>query len=186
MQTGQVKPIQPVASKSGGGALKIVLIIVAIVVGLGIISAGVAGYLAYRASKAFHVTEDGSTVTTPWGNVSSNTDAGKVAAELGVEVYPGAKALEGASVASFGNVSFGSAEFETSDAIDKVEAFYKNRFPKSTMSASTETDRTLMVVTDKGWVTVVLEPLDSGTRIKIAKTAASGEQAPTSGGSGSE
>lgn len=188
-QASAVQPVHPVSGKSGGGAIKIVLIVVGIIVFLGILAAGVAGYVAYKAKKAIQVSGDGTTVTTPWGSVSSNnTDGAKIAQDLGVAVYPGAKALEGASVASFGNVSFGGAEFETSDPIDKVEAFYKSRFPKSTMSASTETDRTMMVVTDKGWVTVVLEPIDGGTRIKIAKTTATGEEAPSpeASGSGSE
>ncbi|HYH00595.1 MAG TPA: zinc ribbon domain-containing protein [Terriglobales bacterium] len=190
VQTSETKPVQavqPVSSKSGGSAVKIILIVVAILVGLGILSAGIVGYLAYKAKKSFQVSEDGATVSTPWGTVTSNNDASKIAQDLGVEVYPGAKALEGASAASFGNVSFGSADFETSDSIDKVEAFYKSRFPKSTMSASTETDRTLMVVTDKGWVTVVLEQGDGVTKIRIARTAATGEEAPsTEGSSGSD
>lgn len=186
-QVSSVQPVQPVAGKSGG-AVKIILIVVAILVFFAILAAGVVGYVAYKAKKAIQVTGDGTTVTTPWGNISaSDNDGAKIAQDLGVEVYPGAKALEGASMASFGNVSFGGAEFETSDPIDKVEAFYKSRFPKSTMSASTETDRTLMVVTDKGWVTVVLEPTDDGTKIKIAKTTATGESpAPEASGSDSE
>jgi hypothetical protein len=187
-QVSAVQPVQPVAGKSGGGAVKIILIVVAILVFFAILVAGVVGYLAYKAKKAIQVTGDGTTVTTPWGNISaSDSDGAKIAQDLGVEVYPGAKALEGASMASFGNVSFGGAEFETSDPIDKVEAFYKSRFPKSTMSASTETDRTLMVVTDKGWVTVVLEPTDNGTKIRIAKTTATGESPePEASGSDSE
>jgi hypothetical protein len=44
-----------------------------------------------------------------------------------------------------------------------------------------------MVVTDKGWVTVVLEPTDNGTKIRIAKTTATGESPePEASGSDSE
>jgi len=60
---------------SGTSALKVVLIVVAIFVGLGIIAVGAFGFLAWRVSKSIHMSADGKqmTVNTPGGSFTTNT-----------------------------------------------------------------------------------------------------------------
>lgn len=171
----QAQPIQPATTNSGGGALKIVLIIVGVLVLLGVIAGGVVAYIGYRASKAIKVDENGkaTSIETPWGKVSTNQDVNKAAEQLGVAVYPGATALEGSGAVSFGdNLSFGNAEFETSDSLDKVEQFYKNQFPKGTFIPVDENQRTMMAGTSKAMVTLSLERSGDKTIIRIVKASA--------------
>ena len=52
------RPRQPVAApaKSGSSALKIVLIVLAVFIGLGILGAGAFGYFVWRVAHAVHVS----------------------------------------------------------------------------------------------------------------------------------
>ena len=74
-----------VPAKSGGGAIKIILIIVAVVVGLGILAMGAIGYVGWRVSRAIHVDGPNGQMTlqTPEGKVNLNTSDTYTAAELG-------------------------------------------------------------------------------------------------------
>lgn len=172
----QQQPIQPATTNSGGGALKIILIVVGVLVLLGLIAGGVVAYIGYRASRAIKVDENGkaTSIETPWGKVSTKQDVKKAAEQLGVEVYPGATAVEGSGAVSFGdNLSFGNAEFETSDSLDKVEQFYKKQLPKGAFVPVDENQRTMLASTSKSMVTISLERSGDKTIIRIVKASAS-------------
>ncbi|HWR37376.1 MAG TPA: zinc ribbon domain-containing protein [Clostridia bacterium] len=174
--------VQPVVTKSSSPVVKIVIIVVVILVGLGIVSAAITGYMAYKVKKAIGVDAAGNvtSVDTPFGKISSETNAGKVAENLGIAIYPGAKALEGASAGTFGNVSFGGAEFETSDPMDKVAQFYKNSYPKAAFAGSDENNFSMMVGTPDGLITIALESSDGKTIIRLGKTTADGSSSSSS------
>jgi len=164
----------PLPAESGGGVLKIILILLAVIVGLVIIVGGAATYYITKRVHQIRVEQSGdnATVKTPWGTVSSNADPGKVAEDIGVDVYPGATMLkEGASSVNFGGMSVATANFESSDSIDQVEKFYKARFPKSNISVADENSRTMVMTTNKGMVTLVLKNEDGKTRIEISRTS---------------
>ena len=120
---------QPVPAQSGGSsALKIVLIIVAVFVFLGVVVAGVVGYGIYRVSHAIHRNLANGTVTIPTagGAFTASTGQTFTADELGTDIYPGA------TPAKSGNVkmhlptgSMLSATYLTTDSKDKVLEFYK-------------------------------------------------------------
>ncbi len=57
-----VTPAQPVAApaKSGSSALKIILIILAVFIGLGILGAGAFGFFVWRVAHAVHVSGSGT------------------------------------------------------------------------------------------------------------------------------
>lgn len=165
-------------------AVKIILIIVAVLVLLGIIGAAAMSYFAYKVTNSVKVDESGqvTSVETPWGKVTADNDAAKVAGNLGVEVYPGAKGMEGASGGSFGDISFGSAEFETSDSLEKVAEFYKSKYTKGTWAANSENDFSMLIGSDNAMITISAERVDEKTIIRIGKTTA----ATTGQSSGSE
>src|ERR1035438_6916857 len=48
----------PQPAKSSGGALKVILIILAIVFGIGVLGAGGLGFMAWRASKLISLTRE--------------------------------------------------------------------------------------------------------------------------------
>ncbi|HET8666627.1 MAG TPA: zinc ribbon domain-containing protein [Terriglobales bacterium] len=174
-QSYGVQPVgvQPVkGSGSGGGIVKVLLIVFVIVLGLAVLSAAGLFWAAHKVKNAIRVEQSGNSasVQLPGFKATSNTDALKVAQELGVDVYPGASALEGASSVTMGNMIVGNVEFETGDPIDKVEQFYKARFPRSQISTSNEDTSTLVTMTGKGLITITLDRNGSKTHINIART----------------
>jgi hypothetical protein len=123
---------QPVAApvKSGGGsALKIVLIVLAIFVGLGILGAGVVGYGIWRVSRAIHMSGSNGQVSinTPNGTISAKSAETFTADDLGTDIYPGAQPVKGGMRMNMPNGSMLAANFVTSDSKEQVIAFYKER-----------------------------------------------------------
>lgn len=164
--------VQSVKGGDGGGLVKVILIVLVVLVGLGLLSAAGIFWAAYKVKKSVRIEQSGdsATVQTPWGSVSSNQDPMKVAQDLGIDVYPGAKPLEGASAVTVGNLAVGAVEFETADPMDKVEQFYRARFPNSTIDVADENSHTLAMMTNKGMINVILERTGSGTKINISRT----------------
>src|SRR2546421_4524300 len=155
----------------GGSALKVILIVVAVIVGLGILGVAGAGFFAWHIAKNSHVRQDGDSVKveTPFGTMESSQDPEEAARNLGVDVYPGAKALkEGSAVASFGGVHTVTVNFETSDPVDKVCTFYKSRFPRAHLSTSEEKHCTIVSNQSENLVTINVEAEDDNTQIHIS------------------
>jgi hypothetical protein len=123
----------PMAQAGGGGgsaAVKIILIIVAVIIGIGILGAAVVGYGIWRVAHAVHQAAHGGTVTIPGaqgGSFSINTEKTYSAAELGIDIYPGAASLKGGMKIEVPNASTITGIFSTSDSKDQVIAFYKEK-----------------------------------------------------------
>ncbi len=129
-QPGQFQPAPPPVGapppKSGPSALKIILIIVAIFVGLGIIGAGIIGYGIYRVAHSIHKDANGDiTINTPKGAISANPNETFTASDLGIAIYPGATQQKGGLRMTMAGKSMVTATFLTPDAPDKVMTFYK-------------------------------------------------------------
>jgi hypothetical protein len=123
---------QPAAAppNSGGSAVKIILIIVAVVVGLGILGLGAIGFTAWRIARSVHVTGPGGQVTmsTPGGTFTANSAQSFSASELGTDTYPGAQSIRGGLKMDLPTGSMVTGVFLTSDSKEQVVAFYKSRF----------------------------------------------------------
>jgi hypothetical protein len=119
-------PGTPVKS---GGALKIILIIFAILVGLGILGAGAVGFMVWRVAHAFHVNGHNGQVTlnTPSGSVTASNASNFTPDELGTDIYPGAQPTQGGMRMNLPTGSVVSGVFLTSDSKDQVLAFYKSK-----------------------------------------------------------
>src|ERR1700733_8315061 len=114
--------------KSGPSVLKIILIILAVFLGLGIIGAGIVGYSVYRIAKTAHRDADGNiTVNAPKGTFTVNTSDTFTARDLGIAIYPGATQGKGGLRMTIAGKSMVSANFLTPDSPDKVIAFYKDK-----------------------------------------------------------
>ena len=126
-------PALPVAApaKSGPSALKIVLIVVAIIVGLGILGVGAFSYVIYRAVHGIHVSGSGQnahvTVNTPGGSFTADTTEKFSASDLGTDIYPGAEAGKGGARMTLPTGSWVTAIYVTPDSKDQVVSFYKAR-----------------------------------------------------------
>jgi len=138
----------------------------ALAVGLAL-TAGMAGCRVH-VDKDSNGQEKTVQVDTPFGGVHVNTDQ-TTAADLGLPVYPGAQAVKADDKHKSADVHLGFGEwelrvravsYETSDATDKVTAFYKKALGRygdvitcqgnSAVGAPTTTSEGLTCADDKG------------------------------------
>jgi len=168
----------------GGGSnvLKIVLIVVAVLVGLGILGSVTTAYFVHRAyvkvRDGSHVEEkDGHVkVETPFGTVESSQDSSQVSSDLGDFMYPDAEPVKGtASSATFGSTHTVSAQLETSDSTDKVAEYYKTKLPNATYTGAQGSVYNIMAA-DKdrnSWTKISISPEGDKTRIQISRVSRS-------------
>ena len=173
-----VTPAPAAAAPTGGSsALKIILIIVAVIVGIGIIGVASVSYFVYRVAHGTHVRERNGNVSveTPFGKVESTTDPSEAARDLDIDIYPGATVVKGTTAnMTIGNMHTAAADFETDDPPNTVADFYKNKVPNAQMMSS-QGDRYGIVTTDKkNMLTINIEPQNGKTRIHIARVTGKG------------
>jgi hypothetical protein len=165
-------PTPPARGESS--ALKVVLIVVGAIVVLGILGIATVGLVGYHFAKNSRVHHDGDhiKVELPFGTVDANNNPTQVVRDLGVDIYPGAQVQKnGSASATFGDIHTVSAVFESSDSVDKVCAFYKDKFPNPTSSRDVRNHCTI-VANDKGNViTINLHPSGDGTKIQITNVS---------------
>jgi len=183
MQPSMPPPIQPpapVPGGSGSSAVKIILIIVAVFVGLGILGACIFAFTIWRVAHAVHVDSSGENMTlhTPGGSISTRKDKTYSAAELGTDIYPGATNGHGSMKMDTPNESMVTGIFLTSDSKDQVLEFYKSRFGSEASVVDTPSGAILTV--NKGeketvMVTISGEPSqnEGKTQISIVHTKSS-------------
>ena len=166
----------PMAAPPRSNALKIILIVVAIVVGLGIIGVSVVGYTAYRiARRTVHVNDSTGEVSinTPQGTLSANTKEAFSAAEMGIDIYPGATKAEGGMRMSVPDGSMITGVYTTSDSQDQVVAFYKGKVSSEASIMETGEGAVITAKTSEKEslvITVTADKNDGKTRIQIVHT----------------
>ncbi len=86
----------PPGSGQSSGALKVILIVAAVIVAVGILGMATLGIITWRIAKSSHVRQEGDhvKVETPFGTVESTKDPEAAVRNLGVELYPGAQVLK--------------------------------------------------------------------------------------------
>jgi len=159
------------ATPAQSDAIKVILIVVAIVVGLSILGIGTATFIGWRVARHARVEQNGGKVRveTPFGTVESNDNSDEAARNLGIDIYPGARARK----SSAANVTMGAmhtvaAEFETDDPPERVADFYKKRLPHANIAVSDEKQYTIISHDKKNMFTINIEPQDGKTLIHIA------------------
>jgi hypothetical protein len=160
----------PVPAAEGGGALKVILIVVGVIVLIGILGIASIGFFAWRVARSSHVRQEGDRVKveTPFGTVESTKDPEEAAHNLGVEVYPGARVLkEGAASAAFGGMHTTTANFESDDSVEKVCGFYKAKFSHPTVTTSDQQRCTIVSNERKNMVTINVQADGDKTKIQI-------------------
>ncbi len=125
--------------------MKIVLIVIAVVVGLGVIGAGAMGFMAWRVAKSVNVNANGNgmSMSIPGGGTISAGDAIVNDADLGVPMYPGAVRERGGVNMDSGSASMVMAHFTTGDSMSQVVDFYKGKMGDSAVAVSTGTGTVL-------------------------------------------
>ncbi|HEV2619132.1 MAG TPA: hypothetical protein VGU23_04250 [Acidobacteriaceae bacterium] len=160
--------------KSSGGAVKIILIIIAVIVGIGLLGAAAVGFFAWRVAKSVNVNSNGTamTMSVPGAGTISAGDTTATDADLGVPAYPGAMREKGGMNLNSGSASMVMAHFSTSDSPNQVVDYYKSKMGDGTVAIATgngtvlnsggkDTDRIMVTVgpgtgDDAGKTTIVV------------------------------
>lgn len=147
-------------AKSGTSALKIILIVVAILVGLGVIGAGIVGYGVWRVAKTMHVTSSDQFTES----------------DLGIAIYPGATPSKGGMRMKMGDRTVVSAVYFTPDSTDQVIAFYKDKAgPDARITTIANVARIRVPTVDGNSTTVEIAQMadvsGNKTRINIVHTS---------------
>lgn len=159
------------ATPAQSNAVKVILIVVAIVVGLFILGIGTATFIGWRIARHTRVEQDRGKVRveTPFGTVESTDDSDEAARNLGIDVYPGARALKGkAANVTMGSMHTVAAEFETDDPPERVAEFYKKKLPHANIAVSDEKQYTIISHDKKNMFTINIEPQEDKTLIHVA------------------
>jgi hypothetical protein len=170
--TASAVPVATAGAAPQSNALKIILIVVAMIVGLGILGVAGAGFVAWRIARHSRVnSRDGNVrVETPFGTVNTTTDPNEAASNIGIDLYPGAEVVNGTSAnVNFGGMHSASAEFETSDPAASVADFYKSKFPDARLISSEGGHYTIVSNHNKDMLSVSIESRNGKTRIHVAR-----------------
>jgi hypothetical protein len=155
----------------GGGALKIILIAVGVIVLLGAIAVSSIAFFALRVARHAHVRQQGDNVKveTPFGNVETTKDPAEAARNIGVDLYPGADVQKnGSASASFGGVHTATLAAESSDSVEQVSSFYKAKFPNAQVNTS-DTHRCTIISNQHGsMITINIQGEGDKTKIQIS------------------
>jgi len=170
--TPAVAPSSPgaVAPAKSGSGLKIVLIVFAVIFGFAILAVVGFGVVAWQVARHSRVQKDGDQVhvQTPFGTVETTDKPEETLRNLGIDVYPGARPLKGASAATFAGIHTVTAPFESDDPPDKVGDFYKSRLPNANVVVA-GADRYTIISGDRssGTTTINIQTLNGKTHIVI-------------------
>jgi hypothetical protein len=164
-----------------GGALKVILIVGGVVVGIVIICIASLAFIAYRVATHSHITQNGDDVKveTPFGSVETTKDPAVAAKNLGVDIYPGAEVQRnGAASATIGGVHTVAASFESPDSSDQICKFYESKFPNATVKSS-DAYRCSIVSTDqKTVITINVTSHAGNTQFQISNVSRGAPPSP--------
>ncbi len=154
---------------SGNTVLKIVLIVAGVFVLLGVLAAGVIGFVGYRVAKSARHNSDGSvSFSTPNGTVTTGKSLTLTAEDLGTDPYPGAASSVGSMNMQTSNGSMVTAVYTTPDPVDKVAAFYKERLGDQASVVQTGHGTTITSgEREKNQITISISPQGDLTKIAI-------------------
>ena len=113
-----------------------------------------------------------TTIKTDQGEMT--TEAKVDPEKLGIEIYPGAQIVSGATV-DHSEGGMATAEIHTPDAFDKVAKFYKDKYPKAQTTEQSGNDGKLLIATlsvtpDMKMITVTEDKEKGGTKAALQHT----------------
>lgn len=173
---GQPVPMQPAVPVSSGSntILKVVLIVIAIIIGIGVLGAGIFGYTVWRISRAIRADKNGTSISLPstasggGGTFSAGKAMSFTSTELGTDVYPGAQTGEGGMRMNLPGGSMVTAIYTTSDSKEQVLEFYKNKL--GTDASTMDSGNGAVISLKKGEDESVMVTVSSGTGENDGKT----------------
>lgn len=163
-----------VAPVKSGGAVKVVLIVVGVIVAIGLLIGMLGVFAMWRVSRHIHVNSngDGVTLNTPGGSFSTGKSSKTLSeAEVGAPIYPGAAAGEGGLNIKTAAGSMSTTLFTTSDSPEQVLEFYKSKLGNEATVAESSSGAVLTLGRhDNEGVMVTISKEDSSGKTQITIT----------------
>jgi hypothetical protein len=163
------------APKSSGGALKIILIVLGVILVL-CVAGGIGGmiFLRHFVKSRVHADRAGNVTSVNLGGTKIETlkDPKLVADRLGVDVYPGAQVVDNqTSMVTIGGMTTAHAMFTSNDSVEDVFNFYKQKYPDANVTSERgEDERTLVQGSeDSELLTIQVRKEDEKTAIHITR-----------------
>lgn len=161
------------ATPQGSNTLKIVLLVLGGLLLVGILAAVATtifiGKKIHDAGVTMVEKEGEVKMKLPGMSVETTKDPEKVAASLGVDIYPGARLVEGGGEMHIAGVDSATGVFETDDPPEKVAEFYRDHLPGAMYTAA-EGTHTIIAREGKEMITVHIEREGDKTRLHLART----------------
>ncbi|MGO8791612.1 MAG: hypothetical protein ACLQVL_30060 [Terriglobia bacterium] len=180
VSTGAAPALTPPVPSKSSPVLKIVLIVVAVLIFFGMLSAGACVYFVYRAKQRVSQYEKqvrssiaaqaraSQPSTEPSAPASPERTSSVV--DTGIPVYPGATALEGQNEV-LGMAGFRLQQYTTSDSVDQVLAFYKDKLGPNAMVTQSGNQASVHVAGSNAAVTIAITVDNATGKTKIAITS---------------
>jgi hypothetical protein len=163
--------------------VKIIVIILGVIILLGVLTIGSCVYFVYRVKQKAHQFEKQARATFPMqmgtrevhtqpagAGAAPSEQAGPVV-DTGVVAYPGATASGGGGQMSMGAGSVKTQQYTTSDSVDKVVAFYKDKLGPTAMVTQSGQGALVQVSGTNGVITIVIAPDSSTGKTKISMSS---------------
>jgi hypothetical protein len=174
LPSGPGTPAAP-APTTGSPVLKIILIVVAVLIFLGLVSAGACVFMVYRARQRVRQFERQvhSSFPSPAGTPGVQTQPGRPGQggggviDLGVPIYPGATPAEGGSSMSLGAGAVKVQQYTTSDSTDQVTNFYKDKLGSAARVMQRGQESLVQLIGSNGVVNVSIAPDDNTKKTRI-------------------
>jgi hypothetical protein len=166
----------PVAVQpKGPSVLKVVFIVIAVIVGIGILGIGALAFIGYRAEKAIQVTNNGKSVSTTVpgiGTVTTGAASTLTEQDLGIPLYPGATMDPSASSTVVnGKTKVVQATYWTTDPVSSVTSFYQGKLG-SGLNVMGLGDETIMSYgSGNNTVTMMLDSESGKTKMNVIHTS---------------
>jgi len=168
------------AAPSGGGStiLKIVLGVLAFIFLVSLLGIGACVYIGYRAKQKFsaavaEVKKAQTTFGTPEVQAEKGGEGSEAAAAASEDVppYPGSTATKSGGGVSIAGINMGGQEYETPDPVDKVVAWYKDKFGSKINVQEQEGKAMFTLTGGHGLTTVTISREENAevTKINIAR-----------------
>jgi hypothetical protein len=180
-----VPPAAPPPPRAGSNVVAIVLLSLALI----IVACALALWVGVRFishNVEVHVNQDAEerkqvSIKTPLGGIEVNKATEVSEAALGLPIYPGATRIKDNDSAAVNiglpgdqSVRIVAAKFRTSDAVDKVKGFYRDRLANQVTNFKYTDDegKTVFEIKHSDVERVVaLQAEDEGTRIELVRVA---------------
>jgi hypothetical protein len=164
------------AGKSGSNALKIILIVLAVLIFFCLLVAGGCVYLIYRAKQRVAQLKHESHITYPTearsqgARIEPEAKPTTEAVNMDVPIYPGATPTEAGGGMSLGAGAVKVQEYVTDDAVDKVVSFYKDTLGSGVIVQQSEGKVMLQLVGSAGLTNITVFHDDNAGKTKFSIT----------------